>query len=94
MARPKVEIDTRGFGKVMAGSEVAGALEGIAEEKASAARSSAPVVTGEYRDSIDVESDTWRRGAAQMARSRVVAHDRKSLIVEAKTGNLKRALRR
>jgi len=63
------------------------ALRQIAEEKADRARSTAPVDSGEYKGSIDVESDTTDRAA-----ERVVAHARHAAVVEAKTGNLKRAL--
>ena len=66
---------------------VARDLERRAEQVADAARSSAPVKTGEYRDSIAVEM-----GSTDRATAHVVAHDRKSHIIESRTGNLARAL--
>lgn len=61
-----------------------------AEEVAAGARAAAPVDTGAYRDSIHVEvEETPHRVLA-----RVVASDEKSMIIEARTGNLARALQR
>lgn len=55
-----------------------------AERVAERARADAPILTGDYRDSIHVEED--RDGY------RVVAGTDHALVVEADTGNLVRAL--
>lgn len=91
MAAPKVRLNTREFGRVLV-EQVGPVQEQIAEEIASRARSSAPEDTGEYRSRIDTESDVWRNGAASFLRARVAARAAHSLVVESKTGNLKRAI--
>lgn len=60
-----------------------------AEEVAAAARSSAPVDTGEYRDSIHVEMDSTPFRVV----AKVVASSDHAMLVESQTGNLSRALR-
>ena len=62
---------------------------GAAEDAASVARSTAPVDSGEYRDSIHVEVDR----AAHRVVAKVVASSDHSMLVESQTGNLSRALR-
>lgn len=62
-----------------------------AQTVAAAARSSAPVGSGDYRDRIRVQVIRHRRLRTVAL---VVAEDPKSLLVEAKTGNLARALQR
>ena len=59
-----------------------------AERVAAAARASAPVDTGAYRDSIRVETKRQKRVVAL-----VVADSEHALGVESRTGNLARALR-
>lgn len=60
-----------------------------ANQVAAAARASAPVDSGDYKNNIRVEVQSrGRRNAAV-----VVASDWKSLLVESKTGNLARALK-
>jgi hypothetical protein len=63
------------------------ALERVAEEKASRARSSAPVKSGVYRDSIHVETVHTDR-----VKKRVIADVPYAAKVEADTGNLGRTL--
>lgn len=82
------EFNDRDIQKILKGSEVRDALRQIAEDMASRARASAPVDSGEYRDSIHVETDE----TPTRARARVVASADHAAAVEAKTGNLKRAL--
>lgn len=61
---------------------------GKGEEVAAAARASAPVDTGKYRDGISVEVvDRGRRNVALVKSS-----DPKTMVIESKTGNLARAL--
>lgn len=55
---------------------------------AATARSTAPAATGAYRNSIVVRLKYQRRAVAL-----VVGTDRKTMIIESKTGNLARALR-
>ena len=89
----KVTINVREIGQILASDQVRDPLHDVAEKMADRARASAPVASGAYRDDIDVEPDHWQRGAAQYAIERVVAHDSKSLAIESRTGNLKRAMR-
>jgi hypothetical protein len=60
-----------------------------AKSIADRARSTAPVETGEYRDGIKTSSKRARYRYVAL----VVATDPKSLLIEAKTGNLVKALR-
>lgn len=62
-------------------------LDAAAERAAEAARSSAPVASGAYQDSIHVETDHTDRMV-----KRVVSDVAHALVVEANTGNLSRAL--
>lgn len=63
-------------------------LRSHAEPVAAAARASAPVVTGTYRDSIEVVADQH----ATRVVVHVVARARHAHLVEARTGNLARSL--
>lgn len=86
---PKVKIvlasDLDGLLKTPA---VAAAVRRSAEKMAAAARASAPVETGAYRAGIEVVDEVH----GDRAVSRVYANAPHSLVVEAKTGNLSRAL--
>jgi hypothetical protein len=59
-----------------------------AERVAAAARSSAPVESGDYQKGITVEVKQQQRSVAL-----VVGTDPKTLLIESRTGNLARALR-
>ncbi len=59
-----------------------------AEKVAAKARASAPIDSGEYRDSISVSVKYQKRVVAL-----VTAEDDKAMIIESKTGNLARSLR-
>lgn len=83
----KIILNHGEMSKLLKSDQVRPPLQEIAEQMASRARSSAPVATGAYRDSIDVQSDTTDRAV-----ERVVAHAPHAVTVEARTGNLKRAL--
>lgn len=63
----------------------------IAERVAQRARDTAPRVTEDYANSIHVETDL-RTGREDWAHSYVVSDDWKALIIEARTGNLTKAL--
>lgn len=68
-------------------AEVRGILREVAAPVAARARATAPVDSGSYRDSIEVVDATTDRAIV-----RVVAKAPHSHIVEARTGNLARAL--
>lgn len=87
MARPKIKLISRGMRALLTDPGVGADLERRAGRVAATARATAPVDTGAYRDSIGVETDVTDRVVA-----RVVARDPKSHIIEARTGNLSRAL--
>lgn len=59
-----------------------------AEQVAAIARSTAPVKSGAYRDGIVVRMKQQKRAVAL-----VVGTDKKTMLIESKTGNLVRALR-
>ena len=83
----KVKLNRSEMAKLLKSDQMRPPLVEIAERMASRARGSAPVDSGAYRDSIDVQSGTTDRAV-----ERVVAHDYKASIIESRTGNLKRAL--
>ena len=85
----EIQLNSREIAAMLKSSQVRDPLREIAERWAAAARASAPVDSGEYRASIRRESDTTDRAV-----ERVVAHDDKAAVIEANTGNLKRAMRR
>jgi len=87
MAKPKVKFNHAEWAKLLKSDQMRPPLTQVAEKMASRARASAPVDSGDYRDGIRVESATTDRAV-----ERIVAHDYKSSIIEARTGNLKRAL--
>lgn len=90
MARDDVRLSSRGIELLLASDQVRPPLRAAAEQIAARARASAPVDTGAYRDGIGVESGHSRIDGRAV--EMVVSRDRKTPIVEAKTGNLKRAL--
>ncbi len=84
----RVEFHAGNLAEALKSPELAAMLKERAEAVASAARSSARVDTGEYRDSITVEVvEHPSRVVAQVHAK--AAH---SWVVEANTGNLARAL--
>lgn len=88
MATTRVVFNSKAAEDLLKSPEVRAMLRKRAEAVAARARASAPVgETGDYRDSIGVESATTDRAV-----ERVVARDPKALIIESKTGNLVRAL--
>lgn len=88
MALAKVRLNHRGVEEVLRSSGVESDLMARAERVASAAEASAPVKSGEYKDSVIAFTE--------MHSDRVVAHVsvgvRYGMLVEANTGNLARAL--
>ncbi len=87
MPRPKVTINKRGAAEILRSSGVRALLRSRAERVADRARAAAPVDTGAYRDSITVQDATTDRAVARVGSTVPYAG-----IVEAKTGNLARAL--
>lgn len=88
MARIRVTLDDAGMQALLLSGEVQALMNEHAEQTAERARASAPVDSGEYRDSIHTrENPTPNR-----ARAEVVADDDKAIFVEARTRNLGRSL--
>jgi hypothetical protein len=86
MAR-SVKMNYKGVGEVLNSAGVRADLTARAERVLSAAQSSAPVVSGGYRDGLELMQDTTDRAVV-----RVVATAPYGYVVEANTGNLARAL--
>lgn len=76
------------FDDLLGSPQVEALVVSSAKKVAAAARSSAPVDSGEYRDSIKVTTKRQKRVVAL-----VVADDPKAMIIEARTGNLARSLK-
>lgn len=87
MAKSKVELISSGMKELLSDADVRKMLREKAELVAAAARASAPVATGAYRDGITVFDATTDRAVV-----RIGSTDRKAPIVEARTGNMARAL--
>lgn len=83
----RVKMNSAGVREVLNSSGTRAMLTGKAGPVLSAARSGAPVDTGEYRDSLAIVQDTTDRAVV-----RVVSTAPHGMIVEANTGNLARAL--
>lgn len=79
--------NSRGYEEILKGAVVRAGLTRRAECVADAARASAPVESGGYRDSIRLQQDTTDRAVV-----RVVADISHGAAVESRTGNLSRAL--
>lgn len=86
MAR-KFQMSHPGMAQMLREHWIEAVVRGPAERVAEQARSTAPVLTGAYKNSIHVELVMTGRVVA-----RVVASDRKAPLIEARTGNLARAL--
>ncbi|TDW31021.1 HK97 gp10 family phage protein [Cryobacterium psychrophilum] len=84
-----MKFNDRYFDELGNSAQVERIVVGAAEDAAGVARSTAPVDSGEYRDSIHVEVDR----AAHRVVAKVVASSDHSMLVESQTGNLSRALR-
>lgn len=85
----EVTFNTQYFDEIMRTAEVDNLSKQAAEQGASIARHTAPVETGDYKGGIAVESRESRYRRVWM----VVGRDPKTLLIEAKTGNLARALK-
>lgn len=87
MARTKVKLISRGMRDLLNSAGIRADMLRRAESAADAARGSAPVESGEYRDGIRAESATTDRAVG-----RVVASAPHSLAVEFGTQNLGRSV--
>lgn len=89
MARLRdVQLISSGMHDLLHDKGVERDLRRRAERVAARARSTAPVLTGAYRDSITVETSSPHDRVV----ARVIAKDEKSHVIESRTGNLSRAL--
>ena len=85
----RVTFDEEFFATIMRSAGIEALCRVKAENALAIAQSTAPVDTGAYRDGLSIEKvphkyrDTYE----------VVGHDKKTLLVESKTGNLARALK-
>lgn len=84
-----VKFNNAFFEELSRSAAVTNLCVSVAETIAADARANAPVDTGAYRDGIVVRLKHQRRSVAL-----VVGTDKKTMLVEAKTGNLVRALQR
>lgn len=76
------------YDQLLVSPAVEALVKAPAEKVASVARQTAPVDSGAYRDRIQVTTKRQKRVVAL-----VQATDDKSMIIEARTGNLARAVR-
>jgi len=83
----KIRLSSAGMAALLKSDDVRSFLTERAQRVASAAKAGAPVASGEYQNSIHLEQATTDRAVV-----RVVADAEHALIVEARTGNLSRAL--
>lgn len=87
MGLAKFSLNHGGMGALLKSEGVRSFVTSRAERVLDAAKSSAPVDTGAYRDGLHIIQATTDRAVVRVAGS--TDHD---LVVEAKTGNLARAL--
>ena len=88
MARTKVKLNRRGVLAILNDPRVTDHVEDVAGRVLDAAVASAPVDTGDYQASLMIErAKPWDRTVV-----RVIANSAHSMGVEARTGNLARAL--
>lgn len=89
MAKAYVTFNDSYFDEILNSAGVQRLCRSKAEQALAIARATAPVDTGAYRAGLAVEA----KRSAHRTVYRVVGHDRKTLLIEAKTGNLVRALK-
>lgn len=87
--RMKVKFNQVYFEDILKSAGVQQLTMAKANEVCSYARSHAPVDTGAYRDGLHVEMHDYAHRAGAL----VVGDDKKTLLVEIKTGNLAKALK-
>lgn len=87
MSGIKVQLNHRTIAELLGSEEVRAELTKRAERVLAAAKASAPVATGAYRDGLHIEQATTDRAVVRVRGN--TDHD---WIVEARTGNLARAI--
>lgn len=87
MATSRFRLNSGGVQEILDGSVAAAACEGPAARVLGAAQAGAPVESGDYRSSLRIEVDHTDR-----LRYKIVADAPHAAAVEARTGNLVRAL--
>lgn len=85
-----VDFNDKFFEDILNSSKVKQLTRQAAERALAAARASAPVETGDYRDGLGIEEVKRAHRTTVM----VVGHDAKTLLVESRTGNLAKALKK
>ena len=85
----RVEFNERFFDGILQSAGVKALTKAAAEKALAQAKASAPMDTGDYRDGLKVEEVAREHRTTYM----VVGHDRKTMLIESKTGNLARALK-
>lgn len=89
MAKSTFKFNDAVFDEILKSSGVDRLTKSIADEIASTARSTAPVDQGDYRAGIGVRKKMTPHRPVYL----VVGENWKTMIIEARTGNLVRALR-
>mgnify|MGYP006863341520 FL=1 len=84
-----VKFNDKYFDELMNSAGVKAMTRRAAEKTLEYAKSHAPVDTGAYRDGLQIEEVKHARRTTCM----VVGTDPKTLLVESKTGNLRKALK-
>lgn len=85
----KVHFNDSFFDQMLDSAGVRALTRGAAEKALGVAKANAPVDTGAYRDGLQVEAVQRAHRTTFM----VVGHDPKTMLVESKTGNLRKALK-
>lgn len=87
MARVRVQLNSAGMAQLLNDDGVRAMLTGRMQAVLDVAQATAPVASGAHRASGHIEQDTTDRAAV-----RVVFDSDHSLLVEARTGHIARAL--
>lgn len=90
MARTTVKFNQKYFDRIGKSSGVERLTEAAAKNVLRTARASAPVDSGDYKRGLHIEKKDARYRSVYL----VVGDDRKTLLVEAWTGNLARAIKK
>lgn len=85
----KVHFNDAFFDEILNSAGVRAMTRGAAEKALGVARANAPVDTGAYRDGLEVKAVQHARRTTFM----VVGTDAKTMLVESRTGNLRKALK-
>ena len=85
----KVHFNDSFFDQMLNSADVRALTRGAAEKALGVAKANAPVDTGAYRDGLQVKTVQHAHRTTYM----VVGTDAKTMLVESKTGNLRKALK-